>query len=98
MHKYRRVSRLRGRWKVAPYWSYHAQWTILFEFERIVTRIDVYHISNFEDGLETDTFLANITCSIPRTSLRAASDLADRLDVSGGKSCLITVHPEIVVI
>jgi len=92
------VSRFSGGWKVAPYWSYHAQWTILFEFERIVTRIDVYHISNFEDGLETDTFLANITCSISRAGLRAAADFAYCLDVSGSESCLITIHPEIVVI
>jgi hypothetical protein len=58
----------------------------------------VNYIRNFEDRLETDTFLANITRSISSAGLRAATDLADCLDVFRRESCLITVHPEIVVV
>jgi hypothetical protein len=84
--------------KVTPDRSYHAQGAILFELEGVFTGMDVHNISHLEDRLEANSLLANIACGIALPSFCAATNLADRLDVSGRKPDFIAVYPEIVIV
>ena len=82
------------RREVSPLRRNHTQGLVLVKFERHRSTLDPYNISNLEDGLEADTFLADVAFALVLYLLRTRCDPADRSNIRFRETELVDADPQ----